>query len=242
MVMKKYFYLLFILTLFSCQEVDIDKLVESMASTNILESETIGFGGASEKYKNFLILRKNASKDKLIELIEHENASIVAYACYALIDNKMIAPSTLFEKYLKKDKSVQESSGCIMVNNFMSSIIYHWYRKDRFKFSDSDDYSYSINDSDELLTMDSLLLFHESPDEILMHSVFENRIYPKEYNTIIEIWALKKKNFEAIKYVFKNLRKGNEEKIQISLRNLLQKSRHYGLPKNEIIDMIKALN
>ncbi|WP_159025721.1 hypothetical protein [Aquimarina sp. Aq78] len=242
--MKQQIYILLILTLgiISCQ--DVDSLVNSIAQENRVECEAIGFGGSSSSlYKKFKKLKRNASKDELIKLTNHDSLAVIGYSSYALIDRKLIQPNKLLQRFIDNKDAVSTFCGCIMSSETLSSLIYHRYWNSRVEYPDNEDYEkFVINDSRDLQKMDSLILYSKKPDWILLSRAFENRIYSNNYKSKIEYWAFKKNDFYALEYVFKNLRTGNEEKIIESFDEYVANDENHQAQKEKILQMKNEMN
>ena len=237
--MKHQIYVLLILTLglISCQ--DVDSLVISIAEENRVECETIGFGGSSSSlYNKFQKLKRKASKEELIKLTYHDSLAVIGYSSYALIDRELIEPNKLLKRFIEDEQSVSTFCGCIINAETLSSLIYHRYWNSRIEYPDSEDYEqYVINDTQELQKMDSLILYSKNPDWILLARAFENRKYSDEYRNRIQELAFDKNDFHALKYVFKNLRNTNEEKLIQSFDKYVNNEDNYRAQKDEIIQM-----
>ena len=241
--MKHQFCILLILTigLISCQ--DVESLVKSIAEENRVECESIGFGGSSSSlYKKFEKLKRKASKEELIKLTNHDSLAVIGYSSYALIDRELIEPNKLLKQFIEDEKSVLTFCGCIMGSETLSSLIYHRYWNSRIEYPDSENYEkYVINDTQDLQRMDSLILYSKNPDWLLLARAFENRKYSDDYRNKIYEWAFDKNDFYAIKYVFKNSRNGNEEKLIKSFDEYINNEDNHRAQKEEIVQMKNEL-
>ena len=224
----------------ACQNVD--SLVNSIASRNTVECASIGFAGASSKlYQKFEQLKRKASKEELYALLDHDSLAVVAYASYVLIDKAWIKADQLLAKFIDNEEFVSTFCGCLAGSETISSIIYHRYWNSRIDFPNEDDERYVIRDSEELQQMDSLVLFTANPDWLLVVRAFENRIYSAEYSAKIEEWAFDKNNLYALKYVFENLREGNEELLTESLNQFLEGEDVYKVEREEVAQMLAEI-
>ena len=225
----------------SCQ--DVSSLVNSIAEENIVECEAIGIAGSpSSLYKKFELLKSKASKEELIQLMNHDSLAVVGYSSYALIDRDIITPSKLLERFLNQEGNVSTFCGCIMDEERLSSLIYHRYWNTRIKYPDDEEYeNYIISDSKELQKMDSLILYSKNPYWLLLSRAFENRVYPKEYKFKIEEWAFSKRDYYALNYVFTNLLSENKERLEFSLKEYIAKDKPYKVRKEEIMKVLKDL-
>ena len=244
--MKRIFLFLFLITsLISCY--DVETLVNSIAEANIVTCESIGFAGSpSGVYKDFERLKRKASKEELIELTHHDSAAVVVYAAYALIDRELIEPDKLLYQFLDNRESVSTMCGCLFSSSTVPSQIYHRYWQSRYEFPNDDDYEKGVlHDSEDLLKMDSLILFSENRDWLLMTSALENREYSDVYLQRIKELAFDENDFVALKYVFKHLKEGNEDRLitafDVYLANDLTDVEELFGPKGVIKDMRKEL-
>jgi hypothetical protein len=242
--MKKTIYILIILILgiSSCQNVD--SLVDSIAKRNIIECEGVGFGSnPSRVYKKFKKLKRKASNEELTELLNHDSIAVVGYSAYAILDKEIIKPFKLFERLLHEDKYVKSRCGCTSRWRSLPYLVYqrYWNKGIESQRPSNINEAYKVNDSKVLQKMDSLILFTEKSDLILVGMALKNRIYPDEYHSQIENWAYEEKDFHALKYVFKNLLKGNKEKLEITLNEYLKKETVYDTQREEINQILKEL-
>lgn len=236
-----YILLILIIGITSCQGVN--SLVNSIAKENRVECERTGFAGIeSSLYDKFEKLKRKATKDELINLINHKSLAVVGYSSYALIDRELIEPNKLLERFINNKESVSTFCGCIMSSETLSSLIYHRYWNSRIEYPDDEDYeNYVINDTRDLQRMDSLILYSKSPDWILLARAFENRKYSDDYREKIEEWAFGENDFYALKYVFKHLRTGNEERLIKSFDEYVNNENNHRAQKEEIIQMKKEI-
>lgn len=225
----------------SCQNVD--RLVNSIAEKNIVECEVIGFSGSpSSVYQEYEKLKSIVSKEKLLELTNHDSLAVVGYASYALIDRALVEPHQLFERFIVEDKNVRTFCGCIMSSSSMSSLIYHRYWNTRVVYEDETAYEEpSIKDSKELQKLDSLILYSKKPDWILLSRAFENRVYEDTYNPKIEEWAFVRNDYYAMKYVYQNLLEGNRSNLEAALKKYLEGEEIYEAQRKAINQMLKAI-
>lgn len=206
--------ILIFLTQIVCGQ-NIDSIVSKIAKIDEVQYEFIGLAGkASENYSNFLNLKKNTDNETLLKLIDHKNPVVSCYAGWALIDKDYQNLPSIFSKFLKSDKSVRTFSGCIISENNLSSEFYHriWGKTEDKK-------------SNQLLeTLDSLIIYSNNPDWLLLTRALENRVHPKEYNNQIANLAFKENYKEAIIY-FSNWYKAEyKEQIQKALLKYLKRT------------------
>jgi len=230
-----------ILIITSCQ--DVTSLASSIAKENIVECEFVGLGGSkSSVYKKFKKIKRNASKEELLKLLDHDSIAVVVYSSYALIERELITPNRLFAQFLNRNEKVSTFCGCILGEESISSLIYYRYWNSRVEYPDENDYEKQIiNDSKELKKMDSLILYTKKPVSYLLMTALENRIYSNEYKSKIEELAFKKSNFYALEYIFKNFLIGNEDKLEFSLKEYLKNEDVYNYQKESINQMLSVI-
>lgn len=230
-----------------CSAQTIGKLVNHLADKNRLEEKYVGFAEESKAYQHFEMLRTKASKKELLNLLKHDSIAVEVYAIYALIDRKLTNPYELFEKYLNQDKFIYQYIGCTEPSlESISSLIYFRYiaTRERTKkgfTKDGNLYKYEFEDSKILEKMDSLILHTENPELLMYKRAFYNRIYSKEYQEIIEYWAFDKKEIIALKYVFDNIYKENEEKLESTILEILNKDNASSYEINESNKMLAEI-
>lgn len=170
----------------------VDKIVQEIAKINEVQSEHVGFAGQpSENYQNFEKLKEKADIPTLLQLTENKNPVVSCYASWALIDKEYSDLATIFTKYLNSNKSVATFSGCIKSEDNLSSEFYHrlWNKTTDKKTNQT------------LVILDSLIIYHDNPDWLLLTRALENRVYPKSYNQRIATLAFDKGYKEAIFYL-----------------------------------------
>ena len=225
----------------SCQ--DVDSLVNSIAHENTVECEFLGIIGSSSRlYRKFETLKKKATKEELVALTNHVNPVVIAYASYALLDRKLVEPSKLFHKFKADTRQVSTHCGCILSSESLASLIYYRYRNTRIEYPDQERYNgYLVNDSAELQSLDSLILYSENPEQHLILVALENRKYPDSYRGKIEEWAFDKHDFYALKYVFNHHRRENEEQLVSTFEKRLTNPKIEPFENEEILQMIAIL-
>lgn len=242
--MRKYYFisLLALIVIQSCY--DKKSVVASISEYNIVECEFVGFAGSrSAGYKNFKRLKSIASKKELQELLKHDSLAVVTYASFALLDKGLMKPSELIINQLESNEYIGTFCGCSMSSETLASLIYHRYWNSRIEYPEYENYdNYILNESKELIKIDSLILYSNNQDGILVARAFENRIYSNSYRDIIEKRAFDKNEFHALKYVFNNLRKGNEGNLNKSFNLYLNDPTNYESQKGDVIRMKNELN
>ncbi|TKK64103.1 hypothetical protein FC093_23305 [Ilyomonas limi] len=192
-------------------------IVKRIASINEIQSEHIGVAGIeSDNYKNYLELKKVANTEDLLNLTDNQNAVVACYASMALADKSYFDLKSVFLKFLSHDRKVSTFSGCIKSKDDISTELYYQYWNnvnDKAKWTDK-----------ILLQLDSIILYRDNSDWLLMTRALENRVYPASYKKRIEELAFKKGNRESLFYLCTWYRADNYENIKKSLITYLKKT------------------
>jgi hypothetical protein len=87
--------------------------VKEIADYNQLEEEIIGFGNVkSDQYKRFEILQNLATRNDLLQLLDHKNAIVRTYAFWALTNRN--DPSTTYISSNSQDTTfISYQTGCM---------------------------------------------------------------------------------------------------------------------------------
>lgn len=205
-------YLVIVLTSNFCfgQSRDLKGLVDSISFINIIEYEYVGFASEESKnYKNFLKLKEYATTEELVQLTKSSNSTLACYASWALADYSYSDLKSIFKQFLIENRRAKTFSGCILIENYISSVLYHryWSRID-------------VNNrkNDKILQeLDSIILFSDSVYWLLLTRALENRIYSEPYKTKIEEFAFEKGYDEAIFYLSNWHKAEYYEKIKVAL-------------------------
>lgn len=205
---------LFLVLTTACAQ-ELEDLIAEIEKTNEVQYEHIGFAGEeSEQYKNFETLKRNADLATLLQLLEHENPVVSCYAGWALIDQAYSDLPSIFAQYLKADRSVMTFSGCIKSRDSLSNEFYHRYwNKTTNKKTDP-----------VLQSLDSLILYQDQPDWLLLTRALENRVYEKTYNSRIAYLAFEQGYREAIFYLSNWYKAEYLEAIRSALLRYLQET------------------
>ncbi|MEL7423459.1 MAG: hypothetical protein AAFN81_10740 [Bacteroidota bacterium] len=224
-----------------CQ--DVDDLAQSIATADRVECAGVGFAGTpSSVYKTFTKLRSKASKEDLLQLLEHENPAVRVYAYYSLIDRNLIPADQLFQQAMEKDTSVSTFCGCTMSGSRLSFLVYNRYWQQRVKYYDNgDELETHIEDSPVLRTMDSLILYSTPPDLFLAYTALGNRIYSEAYRPRIEALAFTEDNFQALEYVYENWPAGNEDRLVEKINEYLADDDAIGAIRSSSYTMLRKL-
>lgn len=205
-------YLVIVLTSNFCfgQSRDLKGLIDSISFINIIEYEYVGFASEESKnYKNFLKLKEYATTEELVQLTKSSNSTLACYASWALADYSYSDLKSIFKQFLIENRRAETFSGCILIENYISSVLYHryWSRID-------------VNNrkNDKILQeLDSIILFSDSVYWLLLTRALENRIYSEPYKTKIEEFAFEKGYDEAIFYLSNWHKAEYYEKIKVAL-------------------------
>lgn len=192
-------------------------IVNKIAAINEVQSAHIGAAGVeSDNYRNFLELKKVASTDDLLKLTDNKNNVVACYASMALADKSYPELKTIFFKFLIHDRKVSTFSGCIKSKDNISSELYHQY------WNNVDDKAKPTDKM--LLQLDSIILYRDNSDWLLMTRALENRVYPLSYKNRIKELAFKQGNRESLFYLCTWYRADNYENIKKSLITYLKKT------------------
>jgi hypothetical protein len=188
------YMLLFSLNSTFGQATKLGAIVEEISKINQVQHQRIGYGGIeSENFKNFKKLKALASTEELVQLTDHNNATVACYASWALADNAYPDLKTIFQKFIDHDKQVETYSGCIQSPDFISSELYHWYWNHL---------ELSKRPSDQLLCeLDSIVLFSPKTNWLLLNRALENRVYSEPIKSRIALLAFEKGNMDAVLYL-----------------------------------------
>ncbi|MBP1630197.1 MAG: hypothetical protein H6Q15_1090 [Bacteroidetes bacterium] len=189
-------YLVIILTSNFCfgQSKDFKGIIDSITSINRIEHEYTGIAGKEgNNYKNFLKLKESASTKELVQLTKSSNPTLACYASWGLADNSYSELKSIFKQFLLENRRAETFSGCILSEDFISSVLYHWYWN-----------RIDVNErkNDKILQeLDSIILFSDSVYWLLLTRALDNRIYSEPYKSQIAKFAFDKGYDEAIFYL-----------------------------------------
>lgn len=172
----------------------VDVIVDEISKINQVQYERIGYGGTeSENFKNFKKLKALATTEELVQLTDHNNATVACYASWALVDKAYPELKTIFQKFIEQDKQVKTFSGCTITQDFISSELYHWYWNQM---------ELSKRPSDQLLfELDSIVLFSTKTNWLLLNRALGNRVYTEPIKSRIALLAFEKRNMDAVLYL-----------------------------------------
>ncbi len=236
--MKRIFFIIFTITTwyFSMSQ-DMSELVDKIAEVNEVQDARISyFGSPSEQYQRFELLKSKATIKELVDLTNHKNKVVACYAGWGLIDKEYGHLDQLLNKFLKNDHKVSTFSGCLKGSDPISSEFYHRYwNKLRLESSNEEK---AFQNDEQLLKMDSLILFKKNVYWLILDRALHNRKYPDFYLSQIKLLAFKKKNLNAIEYIYKYCLEGNEKSIQNALTKYLGRKKVWPSDYEVIFDIL----
>jgi hypothetical protein len=195
----------------------VNEIINTFISTNEVQYEYIGHGSVkSPAYQNFLLLKKTAGTDKLIELTNHNNPVVRCYAGWALIDNKYSELPTVFKSFLDNDSEVTTFTLDMKDKDKISVEFYHRYWNSVEILKRSSDLL--------LLKLDSIALYHPKSEWLLILRALDNRIYPKKYDRQIEFLAFNKCNRDALFYLSNWYKAKYVDRLKKGFTDYLQKT------------------
>ncbi len=211
--MKKILLLLGVMLMIQWALQDVDQVVDNLAGSYNYQTSIFGlFTERNCYYTNINRLRKKASKEQLLELLNHENGKVVAAAAEALIEREEVDPFWLFQEFSSDQRIYQTSFTCLLSTSTLPHTIYHSFRNKERGDQPYSDLHYSSafdeipvmgnKDSPILKSMDSLILFRKSIDQVLLSAVLRNRIYEGEHLKRIKELAYQESQVPAIEYLF----------------------------------------
>lgn len=89
-------------------------IVKKIEKINVLMGSAVGSAGIKPKqYENFEELKKNASKQELLTLINHSNGVVRCYSFWALASNKNTNLFSIVKDHITDSTTVKTQFGCI---------------------------------------------------------------------------------------------------------------------------------
>lgn len=172
--MTKLLFLLFLLnsayafSQFDMSGKNVNELVSEIATENKLLSAGIGFGGTPTKqYARFEALKEKASNEKLIKLINHENAVVRCYAFWALADKHEESLFDIALKHLTDTAEVESQFGCITSNTKVADFYIGFLIQNTFETEgDTTEYNFKITPQQQRI-LDSTVLYTANKLEYL---------------------------------------------------------------------------
>lgn len=99
----------------------LEKITRDISLCSTVDAAAVGFGGVqSEQYERFLLLRKIANDEELIQLTKSANGNVKAYAFLALAERNYPNCNELLQQHIKDTTSFQYRSGCIGGTRFIN--------------------------------------------------------------------------------------------------------------------------
>lgn len=180
-----------------CLQADHDNLseiIDQIKRVNEVQEQYIGEAGhESENYKNYIKLIKSSDTQQLLNLTDHENEAVASYAGWGLISTQYNKLPELMNKFLRANKEVATFAGCVKGNEPIADVFYFKYWNlvnDKKRATDK-----------ALFEMDSLIIYSDKADWVLLMRALENRVYPESYNQRIKYLASEKHSDSAGEYL-----------------------------------------
>ncbi|MDR6238775.1 hypothetical protein [Aureibacter tunicatorum] len=213
------------------------ELVKKIAEVNEVQDAHIGYAGSPrEQYKRFELLKSKATVKELIDLTNHKNKVVACYASWGLIDKEYEHLDQILNKFLDNDHNVSTFSGCLKGSDPISSEFYNRYwNKLRLESNDEEK---TLQNDEQLLKIDSLILFKKNVYWLILDRALHNRKYPDNYLNQIKLLAFEKKNLDALEYIYKYDLEGNEKSIQNALTKYLDRKKIWPSEYEVIFDIL----
>ncbi|WP_299094926.1 hypothetical protein [Winogradskyella sp.] len=207
-------------------------IVDSIIKINVLEFEHITIAGLKSKnYRNFEVLKKTASALELVILTNNKNEVVATYSAWVLADKSYGDLKSIFKRFLNQTRTVKTHSGCIISEGHIASKLYHRYWnniKDR--------------ENDNILKeLDSIILFQNEPDWLLLHRALENRLYEKPFKKRISELAFKNTNKEALFYLNNWHKAEYYEELKYNLLKYLKETEFKNTGTSDYFRTVKEL-
>lgn len=195
----------------------ITNIVNKIVQINEVHSAHVGFSGSNgDNFENYLVLKNIAQIEDLVKLTDNKNPVVACYASWALVDKSYPDLKSIFLKFLLHNRQVSTFSGCIKSrHDILGQLYHHYWNKIDNKAKATDKM---------LLQLDSIILYNENSDWLLMTRALENRIYPASYKIRIENLAFKKGSREALFYLSNWYKADNYENIKKALITYFKKA------------------
>lgn len=189
-------------------------IIDNIVKINELQSERVSVAGfKSENYKNFTLLKEVATVDELVQLTDHENATVACYASWALVTAGYSDVKTIFQKFVLNDKLVTTYNGCIKEDSCLSTEFYLKYWCSINTLTRTGD--------EALLDFDHIILYSKVQNYTLLDIVFQNRVFDKSCEDQIAYLAFHKGYREAVFYLCDWYRGKYADKIKEVLKQYL---------------------
>lgn len=214
--------ILFILSLFGqidcngqsqIREEKINALADSIAKDNVLKSRSVGYGGVrTTQWETFEKLKKHATDEQLVSLIDHKNAVVRCYSFQALAGRKRVDIFPILLKHINDTTKIETFRGCIVSSQTAGD---YFLQVVTPQFVDLDVYKLTTS---QMETIDSMLLFDKSilisakyrllsdikPNQKYYDRIREIAVTEKSPVAILALARFQNKNdIEIIKTLFK---------------------------------------
>ena len=212
------------LLLSSCT--DISKVVDEIASHNMMESEYIGFGGSkSDEYKRFQKIKSNATDEELTKLINHKNPIVKTYGFLGLIEREKIKPSDAFGKALENNESFSKMNADQILGSSICAEIYF------------DLLNRTSENNQQIKVIDSLIIYEIDSTHFLHYMALNDKKYQSKFDNRIRHLAEKYQNESAIFYLDKHTIEMDTTQIIESINYIVENKFVGSEPKNRLIEL-----
>ncbi len=192
-------------------------IVSEIAKINEVQHEHIGYAGSeSENFKFYEQLKEIATTDELIQLTENENSTVACYASWALADKFYPDLYDILNNFLLNDRQVVTFSGCLKSMDNISSVLYHRYWNNLMDNQKATDKI--------LFQLDSIIIFSNNPDWLILKRALGNRVYQEPYKSHIAVLAFDKGKQDAILYLSNWYKAEYVDEIKIALVKYLKET------------------
>lgn len=179
------------------QSIELDRVVDEISNQKCVYYEYIDNGmNTSEHYLNFNKLKSIATTSELLDLTKSKNNVVACYAAWALCDRNYEKIHDIFVEFLNNRAEVTVAKSCEYSTEFISSVIYLRLYHQPFHLNenryDSIFYTY------ELSILDSIILYNNNTEDILIYMVLSDVIPNHKDYIRIKFLALEKNNEDAL--------------------------------------------
>lgn len=185
-------------------------IVKKIEKINVLMGSAVGSAGIKPKqYENFEELKKNASKQELLTLINHSNGVVRCYSFWALASNKNTNLFSIVKDHITDSTAVKTQFGCIgsieKVGDFFINLV-----NPKYENTDVQQLSQTEFNKLEKLLIDKENNLYAGYDAI-ENAVPAEYLYPKVREMVVKhhnqsalITLSKYKNPDDIELILKN--------------------------------------
>jgi len=116
----------------------VDELITTLAKAESLDDDAVGIAGTkSETYRSYEALRDQATKQKLLELLDHGSAIVRGYAVRALAERKEAVDwPALLRKFGTDVAKVKTFEGCILAEQLLGDVVVEFARAQKLLSDD----------------------------------------------------------------------------------------------------------